>query len=45
MVLGETEPTWDNSGCWIAQADLTTDTTYNLITTADGQEISGLYLP
>ena len=45
FVLGVTEPTWSNSGSRIPQASLTTNTTTNLITTSDGQVISGLYLP
>jgi hypothetical protein len=45
FTLGTTEPTWANSGCRIPQSSLTTNLTTNLITTADNQVISGLYLP
>ena len=45
FVLGQTEPTWANSGSRIPQASLTRNETINLITSADGQVISGLHLP
>lgn len=45
FVIGTDEPTWANSGSRIAQASLTTDPTINLVTTADNQTISGVYLP
>ena len=45
FVLGVTEPTWANSGSRIPQASLTLNTTTNLITSFDGQVISGVYLP
>jgi len=45
FVLGTTEPTWANSGSRIPQASLTRNETINLITSADGQVISGLHLP
>jgi len=45
FILGTTEPTWANSGSRIPQASLTRNETINLITSADGQVISGLHLP
>jgi len=45
FILGTTEPTWANSGSRIPQASLTRNTTTNLITSSDGQVISGLHLP
>jgi|GEM_PF-5159462 len=45
FVLGTTEPTWANSGCRIPQAQLTRVTANNLVTSSDGQVISGLHLP
>jgi hypothetical protein len=45
FTLGETEPTWDNSGCRIPLAELTRDTRTNLVTSYDGQVIEGLHLP
>lgn len=45
FVLGVTEPTWANTGCRIPQASLVRNTTTNLITSFDGQVISGLHLP
>ncbi len=44
FVLGTTEPTWANSGCRIPQDQLTITQTVNLITTANNQVISGLWL-
>lgn len=48
FVLGVTEPTWANSGCRIPEAQLTRyvppNGTTELITTSDGQVISGLLL-
>lgn len=44
FILGTTEPTWANSGCRIPSSQLTVNSTVNLITTADNQVISGLWL-
>jgi hypothetical protein len=45
FVLGQTEPTWANSGSRIPIQNLTRNETINLITDHDGQVISGQYLP
>ena len=45
FILGTTEPTWANSGSRIPQANLLRNETINLVTSADGQVISGLHLP
>jgi len=45
FVLGVTEPTWDNSGSRIPISGLVRNETINLITSYDGQVISGLHLP
>lgn len=44
FVLGTTEPTWANSGCRTLEASLTPFAGTELITSADGQVISGLLL-
>lgn len=45
FIVGETEPTWLNSGCRLAIAQLTRNETTELVTSSDGQVISGLHLP
>jgi len=45
FVLGVTEPTWANSGSRIPISSLVRNETINLITSFDGQVISGVHLP
>ncbi|WP_406832969.1 hypothetical protein ABEG17_09080 [Pedococcus sp. KACC 23699] len=43
--IGTNEPTWSNSGCRVAVSALKYDSRTNVVTSYDGQVISGLYLP